>query len=799
MAIPGFLMGGLQLIAGIFLLATGVGGGLGVKFLISGALSLLSTAIGGQGHSGLDNDARYGFDNAQNTTTEGGPIPCVFGRDRFAGPIISVLFDTNGTTEILKYLVLVSEGEIAAINDVRLNNSPAAALGATIELRLGTDDQTVVPGFERTGAAYTANAHLGRWTDCAPQPACGEFVFDMKGEADELILRFNWSKLLHLNNDGTTSKSTAVVSVAWKPMGAPDSAYVYYRCPVSGGIRQSGDWRNQWNADWWTYTRESGVTVRASMRLPFIRDNGEGHPAKGRYTIRVRGEQVNDANDPFREPDLVGWNEITDAPAGGGFAYPGCALIAVTVPASSTVSGGIPKTDALIDGLILYDFRDAVRRWARNPVLIVYAIITNERWGLGNWLSASDIDIVSFRQMADRCDEQIALTNGTTEARYETDLVMSTVAESRDWFTQVLAGCRMTLSNIDGFLVIFEDREQASVGEFDERPERTPIVAPVGEAAWALGDSAPVSMAMGTPAVVLTPPRWNILAAPESGVSSLVVQQAEESTRFSEVLIKYKDRDQSYRDRTLTLADLRVNVTGGVITAGPLLLGEKIQGQTSKIEGWLTNDYATGARVVTFVVQPGASAAFTSGETVLGLTSGASFVASGSGYSVVPARRLDRQLYGLTRYTQILREARYALGTAQFRTLSASWGFTAGDIHLQPGNVVRIYSPRFGWVGKPFSIVTISYNQMGTGRITAREYSAAPFLALDRIPTVPYALPGGAVTPGLRAPDDAAPSSPSAGGSSGSIGTPASGGAGTGGGTTTQMPATGFGLFGKKG
>lgn len=794
------LMGGLQLIAGIFLLATGVGGGLGIKLVLAGGLSLITTLLSGQGRTGLQNDARYGFDNAQNTTTEGGPIPVIFGRERFAPPIISVLFDTNGSTEVLKYLCLVGEGEISAINDVRLNGSPAASLGATIATRLGTADQTVIPGFERTGAAYTAGAHLGRWTDCTPSPACGEYVFDMKAAADELVLRFNWNGLYHVNNDGTTKASTAVVSVAWKAMGAPDSTYKYYRVPVVAGVRQSGDWRNQYNADWWTLTKESRVAVRASMRLPFILDNAEGHPGPGRYTIRVRGEAVNDTNDPTREPDLVGWNEITDAPAGGGFSYANMALIAVTIPASSTVSGAIPKTDALIDGLLLYDFRTGLTRWSRNPVLAVYACITNPRWGIGDWLTGADCGPVTFPQMANRCDELLTLTDGRVVTRYELDLVMATKADVLDWTSQILAGCRMEMSGLDGYIQIYEDREQASVADFDERAERSAVAPPPGEAPWALSDSAPVSMGMGTLDTTPTVPRWNILADPESGVSSLVVRQNEESTRYTEVLIKYTDRDQSLRNRSLVLYDLRLNVAGA-ITGGPLLLGEQIKGQTSGVVGWLTNGYATGARLVTFVVQPGDSFEFEDGETVEGMTSGATFVASGSGYAFAPARRLEIQLYGVTTYWQILQMARYHLGNAQFRTLTASWGFDVGEIDLMPGSVVRIYSTRYGWYGKAWTILSMAYDQFGKGRIEAREYSEAPFALVDRIPAVPYAQPGGAVAPGLRAPDDKAPSAASGSSSGASSSAPPSGGGGTGGGAATQKPANpwwGISLFGKK-
>jgi len=51
------------------------------------------------------------------------------------------------------------------------------------------------------------------------------------------------------------------------------------------------------------------------------------------------------------------------------------------------------------------------------------------------------------------------------------------------------------------------------------------------------------ALGLGAPDVVLSTPRSNILVDRSSGVSSLVVRQAEEQSRYSEVLIKYVDRD----------------------------------------------------------------------------------------------------------------------------------------------------------------------------------------------------------------------------------------------------------------
>ena len=759
-SLSGILLGAIQLIAGIFMLATGLGSGIGVKLIVGGALTLISTLLGGPARNGFASSPRYGFDNAQNVTQEGMPIPVVYGRDRFAPPIISVLFDTDGTTEILKYLMLVSEGEIAGISDVRVNGSPASSVGATIETRLGTHDQKVIPGFDRTGAAYAAGIHLGDYLNCTPAPACGEFVFDMKAASDELILKFAWpGGLFHANNDGSTAPTHSAFMVEWKPVGAPDTDYKVFRLPVVNGVRLSGEWHYQYNVDWWAILKESRAPVRAMAHLKFDNDNANGHPGRGRYTIRVRGVTHNTAHEPNNERDFIGWNEVQNAPSSGaGFSYPDCALLAVSIPASASVNGGIPRTDCLVDGRLLYDFRTGETKWSRNPVLIVYDLIVNARYGLGNWLASTDLDIGvggTFRTMADRCDQYVDVPGRPREPRYETDLVMDTKAESRDWFTQILSGCRMSMLGADGLLKIVEDREKSSVRDFDERLTPEPVAGPPGENAWNILDIAPISLAQQKADVVLVGTRSNILADDETKISSLTVRQDEESHRYSAILIKYIDRDQSFRSRTLTLRDYRLNVTGGTITGGPMLLGEKIQGQTSKVEGWLTNSYATGSRLVTFTVQPGGSTAFVDGETVKGLSSGATFVASGSGYVLVPERRLEVQLFGLTRYSQVMREARYHLATAQFRTLFASWGIGRGDLDLLPGEVVTVYSTRMGWpVGKQFTLLSISYGQNGLGRIEAREYSRAPFAALDRVPLVPFIAPGGAVTPGLRDPAD---------------------------------------------
>tara|TARA_X000001388_G_scaffold73163_1_gene64579 strand:- start:1603 stop:4536 length:2934 start_codon:yes stop_codon:yes gene_type:complete len=78
---------------------------------------------------------------------------------------------------------------------------------------------------------------------------------------------------------------------------------------------------------------------------------------------------------------------------------------------------GIPNISAEIKGKKLFDFRDSSTAFSKNPALALYDYLSDTRIGLG--VSTSDIDTTSFTSIANICDQNITLSAGGTEKKYE--------------------------------------------------------------------------------------------------------------------------------------------------------------------------------------------------------------------------------------------------------------------------------------------------------------------------------------------------------------------------------------------
>lgn len=63
-----------------------------------------------------------------------------------------------------------------------------------------------------------------------------------------------------------------------------------------------------------------------------------------------------------------------------------------------------PKRQVLLKGRRLYDFRDGTTAWSQNVVLALYDFLTSTRYGLGNVIAPSDLDLTSWISAANYVD-----------------------------------------------------------------------------------------------------------------------------------------------------------------------------------------------------------------------------------------------------------------------------------------------------------------------------------------------------------------------------------------------------------
>ena len=707
MALSNILLGGLQLIAGGILLATGLGGGLGVKLLLSGALTLITSFLSPKtGGGGWKSSPTYGWDSFGNTVTDGSPVPIVYGENVVRPSIVSVNLKTGDKGEqILYLLLLVCAGEIEAINSIRLDDTPIGSFpSAVATTRLGTSTQTALPDFNQVGHAYdiaTALEHGG-----------AGHVYEMQDTADELVLALAWEGgLYRINDNGNVDDTTETLFVEYKAVGAADSTYK----PLSPGTEDKAVWRlASGKAGTWATDGKTTAAIRKQIRLRF--DGVTGRPARGRYTVRVRSDTAA-KSDRVRKATLRGAIEVV----ADSRTYAGYAMLGLKLPATDQLNGRIPQVTCVVKGRKVYDPRTGTTAWSQNPVLCARDLLLDATHGLGEYITSSDLHEgvgESWRTAADACDVTTTPPGSSAaEARFQLDYVLDAFAPAADHIQQMLQTCRATLYMGDGQLRIGRDASGASVRSFEGR----------------------VSASSSN--------RRNILDD-SGGRSTLAVKPLDASARPTVVRVQYLDRLQGYEHRTVEIRDTYINV--GAISGGPFTAGEKIKGTTSQAIGRLTYAAANGGQYLTYTQDDNATA-FVTGETLTGLTSGASCTSASAPYSASPERPQEVNLFGITRRSQAIREARYLLQRAHRTPVFVTFGVGPGDLDLVPGDVIDVSVDTPAWDGKKFTVLSSGFDANGVGIVEAREYDIDAYLEhvdTTLVDTL-YFTPGGAVPAGL--------------------------------------------------
>ncbi|MCD8567700.1 MAG: hypothetical protein LRY50_04930 [Geovibrio sp.] len=130
-------------------------------------------------------------------------------------------------------------------------------------------------------------------------------------------------------------------------------------------------------------------------------------------------------------------------------AYNNIALLGIRVRATDQLSGSTPTVTAVINGRLIRDVRNlnAEPSASANPANILYDLITNTRYGAGKYISPEQIDLESFQEFADFCDEIVYSEEedgGTLTAtpRFEINLVVDKEFRLTEIIHKICSSCR---------------------------------------------------------------------------------------------------------------------------------------------------------------------------------------------------------------------------------------------------------------------------------------------------------------------------------------------------------------------
>lgn len=495
-AVPqGGLIISLTPLAGSFignLLATAIniGVAIGIHFLIRELQGDPDTPRLDGGQS-----PNYAFDFPKTTIANGTPVILHAGRMRNAGQVLEIsqkVGNIPGNPSTIDILVGLGEGgevgwesiggitqdvddladfsggidELVYINDQRLSEFPADNI--RLSVRLGTAHQKPIT---RTDTVVHSTPFDELIQDIAPpslieefgeqpwtSPPAPRFSFQTSEEVDKVRLLFRVDRLSTI--DTRNMGGVIRLFVQWKSTGdsfptitpgvaGSNSVELFvssFITPVGGGS---------------FYQVEFEVPERQIVDVR-IRDWFE---EVAKYFASLGGNPGSSTSVNFRIT-LVSVDEIINEV----FSYPGKALLKFSAVASSRLSGEKPAVSAVCEGPKVRVYTDTTTfsySFTRNAAWVILYLLTYKR-ALGSKLTVEDnINVQSFIDSANYCDELVSDGRGGTEPRAYLDPIIDTRKGGLEWLDQLSKSAGLRLIKSGQVYSLVPDNKKEPVMQFN--------------------------------------------------------------------------------------------------------------------------------------------------------------------------------------------------------------------------------------------------------------------------------------------------------------------------------------------
>lgn len=301
--------------------------------------------------SNSEQSTTYGWGGTKTVTGQGYPLAVTYGRMKSAGMLLSRHVISDGDKQYLNLLYCAGEGELSKIEDIRINSNPISNYkDVQVDIRLGTNDQTVIPNFNDNFADQGLNYELK--SDWSVQQVQGDAC-----DAIELTIGFP-NGLYYSNDSGGMDKTSVTVDAEIRKVGTQE----WQSLPLANNKGLSGHVKKkpkQWffidksNRDIANsnYAGHIWEATNSAFYRVFRFDNLE----KAKYEVRMRCSGKDGTS--LRHVNKVYWTQLTQI-IYDDFVHPGKALIGIKALATSQLSGSDPDVSWIQE-------RDKV--WVFNP------------------------------------------------------------------------------------------------------------------------------------------------------------------------------------------------------------------------------------------------------------------------------------------------------------------------------------------------------------------------------------------------------------------------------------------------
>lgn len=351
----------------------------------------------------------YGWGGTETVTGQGYPLAVTYGRMKSAGLLLSRHVISDGEKQYLNLLYCAGEGELSKIEDIRINANPISNYkDVQVDIRKGTNDQTVIPNFNDNFADQSLNYELTEsWnTQQVQGDAC---------DAIELTVGFP-NGLYYSNDSGGADRTSVTLKAEIRKVG--DESWqalpLANQKGMAGHIKRRDAWNFIKSDNSVTNTSDYSGRIEEATNNAFYRVFRFDNLEKARYEIRMRCSAKDGKS--LRHVNKVYWVQLTQI-IYDDFVHPRKALIGIKALATSQLSGSDPKVTWIQERSEVYVFNPYINKYeaqpADNPAWAAYDLIHICRKIGGEYIVFGQphmrLDYNAFKAWADKCK-----TNGFT-------------------------------------------------------------------------------------------------------------------------------------------------------------------------------------------------------------------------------------------------------------------------------------------------------------------------------------------------------------------------------------------------
>jgi predicted phage tail protein len=320
--------------------------------------------------------------------------------------------NTLQSKSVLRVVELISEGEILGLvdgaksiylDDTPLQNSDGSFnfSGISFEERKGTPSQTHLAGFPAVEAEVAVGVEVTQ-----PTPLVRTIT---DADTDAVMVTMRVPSLTEQNtSNGDLNGSKVQYTIEYKPSGG---SYI-------------------------TAIDSTKGTIQGKTTSPYERQHRVNLTGSAPWDIRVT--RVTPDNNVANIQNDLFWSSYTRI-IDNKLTYPDWALVGLSVD-SSLFGSSIPQRAFEVRGLkikIPVNYNPTTRvytgiwngtfttAWTDNPAWILYDLLTNNRYGLGNYIDVAEVDKYALYTIGQYCDELVPNGKGGTEPRFTFNGVIS--------------------------------------------------------------------------------------------------------------------------------------------------------------------------------------------------------------------------------------------------------------------------------------------------------------------------------------------------------------------------------------